>query len=111
MTNMDPGSREQMWRHQFSEVDREIGKMASLCGVDLLDRTQLRRALDNDATVCRTDNALAFEKLNTLLKAHYLLRDRAAGQLGDAGTQAIIDGVVEELIAKFSAATGREIPR
>jgi hypothetical protein len=111
MTDLDPGSREEMWRHQFSEVDREIAKMASLCSVDLLDRTQVRRVLDNDATVCRSGNALAFEKLNTLVKAHYLLRDRAAGQMGQASTQAVIDDVVAELIRKFSAATGREIPR
>lgn len=105
-----PGSREEMWRHQFSEVDREIGKMASLCGIDLLDRTQIRRTLDNDATACRTSNPLAFEKLHTLLKAHYLLRDRAASQIGEAGAQAAIDDVVAELIRKFSAATGRPVP-
>jgi hypothetical protein len=107
MTEPVRGSREEMWRHQFSEVDREIGKMASLCGVDLLDRTQVRRVLDHDVGVCTRDNPLAFEKLTTLLKAHYLLRDRAAGQIGDAGAQAAIDDVVAELVRKFKAATGQ----
>jgi hypothetical protein len=102
------GSREEMWRHQFGEVDREIAKMASLCGVDLRDRTQVRRVLERDAGVCTRDNPLAFDKLTTLLKAHYLLRDRAADQIGDAAAQAAIDDVVAELVRKFNAATGRE---
>jgi hypothetical protein len=39
--------------------------MASLCGIDILDRTQLKRALEDDASVCTHDNALAFEKNRT----------------------------------------------
>jgi len=104
--SVEPGSREDLWQHQFSQVDREIGKMASLCGIDILDRAQLRRALDNDAGVCTHSNPLAFEKLHTLLKAHYLLRDRAADVLGEAGAQGAIDRAVTELMAKF-AAVGR----
>ena len=73
------GSSQSRWQHQFSEVDREILKMASICGVDVLDRAQLRRALENDSSVCSHANPTAFEKLHTLLKAHYLLRDARGG--------------------------------
>jgi hypothetical protein len=104
MTPTKPGSREQMWRHQFSEVDREISKMASLTGIDLLDRTQVQRVRAKAAGVCRHDNPLACDKLHTLLKAHYLLRDRAAGEIGQGGTQAAIDDLVAELIRTFGAA-------
>ncbi len=101
--SVEPGSREDLWQQQFSEVDREIGKMASLCGIDILDRGQLKRALENDTGVCTRSNPLAFEKLHTLLKAHYLLRDRAADALGEAGAQAAIDRAVAELVEKFAA--------
>jgi hypothetical protein len=101
--SVEPGSREQLWESQFSEVDREISKMASLCGIDILDRTQLKRALEHDASVCAHDNALAFEKLHTLLKAHYLLRSRAADRIGEAEAQEAIERAVAALMKKFAA--------
>ena len=79
------GSSQARWQHQFSEVDREITKMASICGVDMLDRTQLRRTLENDSSMCSHTNQVAFAKLHRMLKAHYLLRERAAGAIGDRG--------------------------
>jgi hypothetical protein len=100
------GSSEERWQRQFSEVDREIMKMASLCGVDLLDRAQIRRVLDNEAGVCTRGNPLAFEKLHTLVKAHYLLRDRAAGVIGEQGAQQAVDQAVSELIQKFTKVRG-----
>jgi len=102
----EPGSPEHLWQQQFSAVDAEISKMAALCGIDLRERAQLLRVLEGDAGVCGRDNALAFEKLHTLLKAHYLLRDRAAESIGQAALQRAIDEVVSELIEKFSPAPG-----
>jgi hypothetical protein len=104
-------SSEEIWKHEFSEVDAEISKMASLCGIDMLDRAQLRRVLENDATVCARSNELAFGKLHTLLKAHYLLRDRAAARIGEAATQKAIDEAVGELIRKFTVARTGQAPR
>ena len=104
-------SSEQIWKHEFSEVDAEISKMASLCGIDMLDRAQLRRVLENDAAVCTRSNELAFGKLHTLLKAHYLLRDRAVERIGDAATQKAIDEVVSELIRKFTVARTGHAPQ
>ncbi|HQR21003.1 MAG TPA: hypothetical protein PLE54_00545 [Burkholderiaceae bacterium] len=101
--SVEPGSRDDLWQQQFSGVDREIGRMASLCGIDILDRAQLRRVLENDAGVCTHSNPLAFEKLHTLLKAHYLLRDRAADVLGEAGAQAAIDRAVTDLKNEIGA--------
>ena len=100
------GSSEERWQRQFGEVDREILKMASLCGVDMLDRAQIRRVLDNDAGVCSQSNPLAFEKLHTLVKAHYLLRDRAAGVIGEQGAQQAIEQAVSELMQKFTQVRG-----
>ena len=62
--------------------------------------------LDNDAGVCTRSNPLAFEKLHTLAKAHYLLRDRAAGVIGEQGAQQAVDQAVSELIQKFTKVRG-----
>ena len=105
------GSSQGRWQRQFSEVDREIMKMASICGVDVLDRAQIRRALENDSSVCSHANPVAFEKLHTLLKAHYLLRERAAGAIGEQGTQQAIEEAVVELVAKFNAARSGQAPQ
>jgi len=67
---VNPVSSGELWQQEFSRVDAEISKMASLCGVDVLDRAQLRRVLEDDAIVCTHSSELAFENLHTLLKAH-----------------------------------------
>jgi len=79
--------------------------------VDVLDRAQLRRALENDSSVCSHANPMAFEKLNTLLKAHYLLRDRAAGVIGEQAAQQAIEEAVVELVAKFNAVRRGQAPQ
>lgn len=109
--SVNPVTSEELWQYEFSQVDAEISKMASLCGVDMLDRAQLRRVLENDASVCTHSNELAFEKLHTLLKAHYLLRDRAVDRIGEAAAQKAIDEVVSGLIRKFTAAYTAQAPR
>ena len=106
-----PVSSEELWQYEFSQVDAEISKMASLCGIKILDRDQLRRALEGDSSVCTHSNPLAFEKLHTLLKAHYLLRDRASELIGEAAAQKAIDAAVAELMRKFAAAGTGPGPR
>lgn len=92
--------------HTLSEVDREVARLASICNVRLLDPGVVGRVLGNDASVCGTDNAMAFEKLRNVLMMHYAVRARAAESIGQAGTDVLVTHIVEELKKKFGGGLG-----
>ncbi|HET9025547.1 MAG TPA: hypothetical protein VFN64_13310 [Burkholderiaceae bacterium] len=94
------------WSHSLSEVDKEVARLATICYVPLLDPGVVERVLANDASVCGTSNALAFEKLRNVLMMHYAVRTRAAEQIGQAGTNALVMQIVEELKQKFGDRLG-----
>ena len=94
------------YSHTLSEVDREVARLASICNVRLLDPGVVERVLGNDAGVCGTTNALAFEKLRNVLMMHYAVRSRAAESIGQAGTDVLVMQIVEELKKKFGDRLG-----
>lgn len=94
------------WSHSLSEVDREVARLASICNVPLLDPGVVERVLGNDASVCGTSNPLAFEKLRNVLMMHYAVRSRAAESIGQAGTNALVMHIVEDLRKKFGDRLG-----
>jgi hypothetical protein len=59
------------------------------------------RVLREDASVCGTDNPVAFAKLHELLKVHLALREKSLAALGQAKTEAIEDYVIERLRKSF----------
>ena len=81
-------------------------RLATICNVRLLDPGMVERVLANDASVCVTSNALAFEKLRNVLMMHYAVRTRAADQIRQAGTNALVMQIVEELKKKFGDRLG-----
>lgn len=94
------------YSHTLSEVDREVARLASICNVRLLDPGVVERVLGNDATVCGTSNAMAFEKLRNVLMMHYAVRTRAADSIGQSGANALVTQIVEELKKKFGDRLG-----
>lgn len=94
------------WSQSLSEVDKEVARLASICSVPLLDPGAVERVLANDSSVCGTDNPLAFEKLRNVLMMHYAVRSRAAESIGQAGTNALVMQIVEDLRSKFGGALG-----
>ena len=94
------------YSHTLSEVDREVARLASICNVRLLDAGVIERVLGNDASVCGTDNAMAFEKLRNVLMMHYAVRARAAESIGQAGADVLVKQIVEELKKKFGGGLG-----
>jgi len=90
-----------LWAEDLDELDREIARLALVCQVRILDRGVLQRILRKDASVCGTDNSLAFAKLHQLLMLHLALREKSVEALGEAKTMAIEDYVVERLKKSF----------
>jgi hypothetical protein len=78
--------------------------------VRILDAGVLRRVLQQDASVCGTDNPAAFAKLRALLMMHLALRTRSVDQVGALETAAIEAGVAEQLTLAFPDALGNWPP-
>jgi len=94
------------YSHTLSEVDREVARLSSICQVRLLDPGVIERVLGNDASVCGTTNKLAFDKLRNVLMMHYAVRTRAADSIGQAGANAVVMQIVEELKKRFGDSLG-----
>ena len=97
MSEQEPGYRHQRWYKHFEGIDVEIGQLAGICQIPLLDPGVIERVLKNDPTVCGSSNQRAFDKLRQLLMLHYVVRDRALGTLGEAETTQIVQEIVANL--------------
>ncbi|MDR7331265.1 hypothetical protein [Roseateles asaccharophilus] len=82
-------------------MDLEIANLALLCRVRLLELPELKRVLDNDASVCGHADAAAFAKLCGLVFLHYDLEQRLADGLGAERAQAVIAQVHQHLTARL----------
>lgn len=106
MTDKQPGYVHQRWAKDFEELDRQIGEMAVICQIRILDPGVIERVLKNDKLVCGAENPQAFDKLRSLLMMHYSIRDRAVVRLGQQETMLIMDEIVERLRARFGDSLG-----
>lgn len=89
------------WLHNLDEIDREIVRLATLCGVRILDPGVIERVLRKDASVCGTHNALAFAKLHDMLMLHFAVRQKAADAVGHLETAEIEKYVIDRLKKSF----------
>ena len=106
MTDKTPTAQEAFIARQFEDIDRELARLAVICRVDLLDRANIERVIRNDASTCGAQKPLALEKLRELLMMHYATRTRAAAQIGEVETQAIINSVVAKIAERFGSIGG-----
>jgi len=90
-----------LWAENLDELDREIARLALVLQFRILDPGIILRVLQKDASVCGTDNPLAFAKLHQLLMLHLALREKSVEALGQAKTIAIEDYVIERLRKAF----------
>lgn len=98
-----PGDGYRMGRiaGNLEDIDRELARLARLCQVRLLQPGVMERVLRRDASVCGTDNPIAFAKLHDLLMLHFAVRAKSAEQVGQGQTIAIESYVVERLAKSF----------
>ena len=106
----EPAYHTQRWTHHFEAIDLEIGQLAKICQVQLLDPGVIERVLHNDPLVCGHQNERAFSKLRQLLMMHYSVRDKAVVAIGEQETMAIIGDIVERLRHRFGDDLGTPRP-
>jgi hypothetical protein len=99
------------WAKNLDEVDREVARLAIICNVRILDPGIIERVLQNDSTVCRTANPVAFEKLRNVLMMHYQVRDNTVGAIGSAQTTRLVTEIVERLKARIGDQLGGQSPK
>jgi hypothetical protein len=95
------------WMQSLDEIDREIVRLALLCGASILAPGIIERVLRRDSSVCATDNPVAFEKLRGMLTMHFGLWEKAAEELGPAQTSQIEQSVIERLKSLHPELAGR----
>jgi hypothetical protein len=89
--------RTQRWYKHMEEIDRQIAQHATTCRVRLLDPGVIERVLQNDSSVCATQNKAAFDKMRALLMMHYSVRERTVVALGQEQTMLIVADIVARL--------------
>ena len=102
----DPSYQHQRWLKHFEAIDLEIGQLAKICQVPLLDPGVIERVLRNDMLVCGHQNERAFTKLRQLLMMHYSVRDKAVVALGEEQTLALRDEILARLRNRFGDQLG-----
>ena len=89
------------WVRSLEDLDREVGRLAMLCRVRILEPGVIDRVLANDRSVCGDDNAMAFTKLRNLLMMHFAVHGKRATEVGEAETAAIERIVLDRLRASM----------
>jgi len=97
MTTKPDGVRIEGRARNLEDLDHEVGRLALLCRIRLLEPGAIDRVLKNDRSVCGNDNPLAFAKLRNLLMMHFTLVRKWAGELGGDETAMIERYVLERL--------------
>ena len=90
-----------LWTDDLEEVDREIARLVHICQVSIFEPGVIGRVLKNDASVCGTENPIAFRKLHELLMLHFAIREKSVESFGQAQTTAIENYVIERLRKSF----------
>ena len=91
------------WLHNLDEVDHEIARLATICGVKILEPGVIERVLHRDDSVCANSNTLAFSKLHDMLLLHYAIRQKAVDVVGHVEAAEIERYVVEAIKKSFPA--------
>jgi hypothetical protein len=89
--------------NSLDEIDMEIARLALLCQVRILDPGVAERVVRNDASVCGTDNPVAFEKLHNMLDMHFGVRKSGGVVHGQTLASRVEQQVINRLRERFPA--------
>src|SRR4029453_7188954 len=95
------------WENNLEELDGEIARLAMLCEIRILEPGAFQRVLQKDASVCGTDNPIAFTKLRALLMMHFAVREKSVDVFGPATTARVEDYVIDRLKQRFPHLKGK----
>ena len=101
MTEHTPDLPLAFWENNLEELDGEIARLAMLCDIRILEPGAVQRVLQKDASLCGTDNPIAFAKLRGLLMMHLAIREKSVDVFGAATTARVEDYVLERLKQRF----------
>ena len=99
-----------VWTKNLDELDYEIARQALLCQVKVLEPGVIERVLKKDASVCGTENPIAFAKLRNLLMMHFAMREKSVEAVGQVQTAQIEAYVIERLRKPFGDLVGKWPP-
>jgi len=94
------------WETNLEELDGEIARLAMLCDIRILEPGAVQRVLQKDASLCGTDNPIAFAKLRGLLMMHLAIREKSVALFGPATTARVEDYVIDRLKQRFPQLKG-----
>jgi hypothetical protein len=89
------------WESNLEELDGEIARLAMLCDISIFEPGAIERVLQSDASVCGSENPLAFAKLRALLMMHLAIREKSVDVFGKAATARVEDYVIDRLKQRF----------
>lgn len=93
--------QQEWWGHQFEAILEEIGREASIAYVKILAPGVIDAVLRNDASVCGSNNPVAFKKLRDLIMMGFIVRGKAFDAMGAHEAQALLEAIRDRLIRKF----------
>jgi len=110
MTTNQDAVRTGRWARTLEELDHEVGRLALLCRVPILESGVIERVLHGDHLVCGTDNPVAFAKLRDLLMMHLAVHAKWAAEVGEPQVAAMEGYVIERLRKSLPELGGRWPP-
>lgn len=96
----------QEWERTFEDVDLEVAQLAVMCHIRLLDPGVIQRVLDNDTSLCHSDQAGAFEKLRGMVFLHYEVQSKLLAELGPVDGTEVITRVHQHLLVRIGTQLG-----
>jgi hypothetical protein len=88
------------WEQNLETLDREVARLAMLCGVKI-EPSAIDRVMQGDDSVCGVNNPKAFRKLHDMVLMHFAVWQKSAHALGQQRAAAIEAYVIERLKKSF----------